>query len=734
MADLVLAGCRTTPLGGYLTSLGLLRAVTRVLDAGATGCWHRQRFVLRSTFATVPELVAALYQRFTPEAIVSPWNGGSGFAGNGKNTTAEAVLHWVRESTDQRWASTRAAAAAADRVVALGRARGWGGQGEQLWDKTRKAQVLALCRAEFPDEALPWLDAAVALGSEQAVAFSRLLGTGGNFGRQELSVTYLTRARAALDGPRGQAWLSSVLTGDETVPYLRDAVGQFDPGRAGGIQSSPWEKRDDKGFVNPWAFLLTIEGTLLFASAMVRRHGSAYAHAALPFQVPGTTGAHDTDAPGEQVLSEIWAPEWSTPLRVDELEHLLGEGRADWRHQPARSGLDFVRAIASLGVDRGIDAFRRHVVVDRLGQNPLAVPADRVEVVARGAVGLLAGLDRWLEAAHRVALPAQVASRVRGLEQALYRHARTGDDDDLVEVIAALGRAHEMVGRSGDARRRVPPLVLADGVPLAAELTRPAEHDAALRIALALASARDPIGDRTPTLSGLRPLLAPVGTTSRRRVEWTDAPAPCPLSAGLVTALAQAARRRAFPAAAPDNDANELVAVRGVRIAFARGPLARASDIHALVHRRVDDDRVGDLLAGLLTIDWTGLHDQMLPGDQADDVPLNLLLPFAATAALQIAAEDGTTWPLLVRPGIEWPAQLIAGHVGDVLADAAHRLRTGGLRHVITPTGAAADGARLAAALLCRPPRRDILAGLHRVAVLPERRTLDPVIDEENPT
>jgi CRISPR-associated protein Csx17 len=335
--DLELACCRTTPLAGYLTALGLLRVVTRTLDQHATGRWDRQRFIVNCSASSVPDLVDAMCDGFVPEPIVSPWNAGSGFAGNGKNTTAEDGLRWVRESQDPRLAPLRAAVTVADGVVQSGRERGWGGKGDELWDKAFKAQVLAVCRETFPDAALPWLDAAAALGSEGDATFSRLLGTGGNFGRQDLSATYIARVRTVWSDPRSRAWLLSLLTGDETVPYQRDAVGQFDPGRAGGIQSSPFEKRDDKGFVNPWAFLLTVEGTLLFASAMVRRYGAEHAYAALPFQVSGTTGAHNTSAVGEQALAEIFTPEWSEPMRLQEVEHLLGEGRADWRQRPART-------------------------------------------------------------------------------------------------------------------------------------------------------------------------------------------------------------------------------------------------------------------------------------------------------------------------------------------------------------------------------------------------------------
>ena len=224
MTELTLPGCRTTPLGGYLTALGLLRAATRLLDRELAGHWQRQRFVLTSRFATVDELVDALVERFEPEAIVSPWNAGSGFAGNGKNVTAERALQSVRRSDDPRLARLREAIAAGDRVVALGRKRGWGGKGDDLWDKARKPDVLGLCRNEFPDHALPWLDAAVALGQDDDPAYSRLLGTGGNFGRQDLSATYLARLHSVLTDGRCRGWLRTAAHRSELRSACRRAL------------------------------------------------------------------------------------------------------------------------------------------------------------------------------------------------------------------------------------------------------------------------------------------------------------------------------------------------------------------------------------------------------------------------------------------------------------------------------------------------------------------------------
>lgn len=708
MAELILPGCRTTPLGGYLAALGTLRAVTRLLDSEVTGRWERQQFVVTSRFVTLDELVDELLERFEPEAIVSPWNAGSGFARNGKNVTAERALQAIRQSGDPRLARLREAVAAGDKVVTLGRERGWGGTGDELWDKTRKRDVLGLCRNEFPDHALPWLDAAVALGRDDDPAFSRLLGTGGNFGRQDLSATYLARLHSVLTDRRSRGWLHAVFSGDESTPYLRDAVGQFDPGRAGGIQSSPWEKADDKGFVNPWAFLLTVEGTLLFATAVVRRYGSQYSRAALPFQVRGSAAGYSTQAPGESVLGELWGPEWSAPARLDEIIHLLAEGRAEWSDRPASSGLDFVRAVATLGVDRGIAAFERHLFVDRHGQNPLAVPAGRIVVHRSNGVGLLTDLDRWLERLRRAELPSQVAARLRAVEQALFTHARSGGPGLLAEVFAAVGRCHEAVARSGAARRSVGPLLIEQGPALLDELREATAEDPELRIALAFATAHD----RDSKLP-LRTLLSPI--TVERIPMWTNRPALAPLGGGLAPALAEAARRRAFPGAVKEVKTDLVPAVKGVRIGYQWGVWITAAAVQSFVAGELDDDRLADLLAGLLTVDWTGTYGFLAGEERLLDPELGLLLPFTGTDPVRLREKEA-----LLRPGSEWPALFSAGRSSEVLADAAQRLRVTGLRDVITPASARHDGYRLAAVLLLQVPDNERITALGRVAVFPD--------------
>lgn len=120
---------------------------------------------------------------------------------------------------------------------------------------------------------------------------------------------------------------------------------------------------------------------------------------AVPLLLPAIRDEHDG---GENVMAELWAPEWSTPWALPDVEQLHGRAGGSGATTKQCPVLDMARAIASLSVDCGIVAFQRHVFAERLGQSPLAVPADRLVVFERGGVGLLGGLDPWLDQLWRV--------------------------------------------------------------------------------------------------------------------------------------------------------------------------------------------------------------------------------------------------------------------------------------------------------------------------------------------
>lgn len=721
---IVLEGCRRQPLGSYLQALGAWRAIVRLLDPQARGHWDGGRFVL-TTAVPADELLDRLADTFEPLPLVSPWNEGAGFKPGGSPAKALAE---VLKQNDARWAQLQAAIRSAEEVVTLGLALGWGSEkASELWSKDYKPLVMQLCRNSLPDDALAWLDAAVVLGPNKDgdldKTLSRLLGTGGNFGRQDLQTTYLQRALAVLADQRtawrSRDWLRAALFGEEDVPYLREAVGQFDPGRAGGIQSSPAEKSDHQGFANPWAFLLATEGTLLFASAATRRQGARNVSASFPFMVRSTPVGHASTAPNEKALGEIWTPEWDRPASLPEIAHLLGEGRADWRGRPARSGLDFARAVATLGVDRGVRRFTRYGFVERLGQNPLAIPLGIVDVRERPGTALLAQLDSWLNGVRKVEGSAAVAVAARGLESAMFDQARGATG--LADVLIAAGALHDAVSRSGAARRDVPPLRLTDSPAWCAELD---SSEPEMRLAIALASARD-----AESTGGLRELLTPVRDEGRR-LTWTDRPALVQASASLCQLLAAAHRRRALPGAVKvpklTDDADAAPAVQGVFTAWQRGVAPLAEDVAGLVNGWLDEQRLRALLGGLLLLDWRNMPKDPLVQRPASrkllPPPLALLLPFFAAYPLRVRlrADDPAPTPLVLRPGAGWIAQLAAGAVEPVLRDAALRLRAAGIPGVVNVVSATGvDGERLAAGLLVPLLPSDRVAALAAVAALP---------------
>jgi CRISPR-associated protein Csx17 len=692
MTELELAGCGAIPLSGYLSALGVHRAIHRLLDSEAQGRWHRGMYVLRSRFTAIDELAHALHAGFQPESIVSPWNSGSGFAANGKSRAAEDILEWVRSSTDERLKPLQRSVAASDWVVSEGRRLGLA----DLWDKKDtkwKPEVLRLCRNELPDAAIAWLDAAIALGQANSPSYSSLLGTGGNLGRLDLSANYLQQARTALEHHESVAWLASSLDGRARAPLLRRSPGQFDPGGVGASD-------EPNSVANPWTFLFAIEGTLLFATAVVRRFGATYAGAALPFQVEASAAGFASAAPREPTGAELWAPEWSEPLRIPDVAQLLGEGRADWGARAARSGLDMARAAATLGVDRGIVAFNRHVFVDRLGQSPIAVPAGRIEVGVRGGVDLLAALDRWRDALRRCNPSSSIATQLETLDQAIFEHASSGEPSAFVEVFAALGRCRSAASRSGRVRSaNLPQLRFPNGNKLFGQLRAAIDNDRELRIALALATSRD---------------------EDKAFEAWLNDPL---FAGGLIAGLADIARRRGFPLTT-SKAAIHVPSVRGARIAFERGMRLRSADVLAFVEGVIDDERTAALTLGLACIDWRYTQSEDLPGTvSAPDPAHDLLLLFTGVAPLSYTGIDGEPLSFLVRPGHEWPGQLMAGHLPDVLRDASLRLRIAGLRHVVAVRSAPYDGRRLAAALLLTTKTSDHRAALNSVAVVASHRT-----------
>jgi CRISPR-associated protein Csx17 len=717
-----LAGLRAEPLASYLAGLGLIRVLAEQADTQTTAAWTDSGLAVTSAVA---DIAAWLAERYEPTPVLSPWNNGSGFGL--KDKEPKRTLDSIRAHPSPRFAALREAIPVAERVAAKARSAGWLTDGAKPGDKARVVQEF---RNRCPDALLPWIDAAVVL-TKDGEFYPPLLGTGGNDGRLDFSTNFHQRLLDVLDTTekgkaRSLAWARDLLGGTQDQPLADAAVGQFDPAAAGGPGSSPFGAAASR--VNPWGYVLLVEGALLFAASAVRRNEHGSGRAAIPFTVYASPDGSDSGAQGEESRGEIWAPVWHTPFTFAEVQQLFSEARASWRGHPARRAAQFYAATRTLGVARGVDTFIRYGLHKRNGRSFAAVPVDRVNVYANPDIRLVASVEDWPARLSSDA-PGAIRTALRGFEAAQLRYARTGRPEELGEMLAALTTLEQGVSRSGRMKDSVPVRRPASAQPFLDVLTRqpPVRDSPEFRVAAGIASCATLPGpdQRAPARTMRQILLAidppPSGTPTRIAGRWRDSP----LVAGfgvrsLYEVLAEVLIWRCRTAAAEA----DRQSFRGVPT-FRRGVPVPAADLHAFALGQLDDAALELWLRACLALDWGGVRTNVLASDEPPvslDATLALLHPFAA--GLDFA--KGEEVKLGLQP--DWPNRLSVGQVDAVHSEAVSRLRQGGWRAVpYLPHGNAGDtspwekGSRLAAALV--PQASGPLKTLSLVATRPQRET-----------
>jgi CRISPR-associated protein Csx17 len=335
---------------------------------------------------------------------------------------------------------------------------------EEAPSKEKKEVLIQAVRNSLPDSAIDWLDASVILTTENA-RFPPLLGTGGNDGNLDFSSNFMQRLKDVLGfndensiGSSG-TWLDGALFAENSDGLVNGiSIGQFYPSAVGGPNSAP-------GFVsnslaNPWDYILMMEGALFFASATVKRlQANMPGVLSYPFSVrPSGVGYGSASESDEKsARAEIWMPLWERPTGLSELKALMNEGRARVGTRPARNGVDFARAVASLGVDRGLKSFQRYGFLERNGRAFISVPLERIMVSRQIQVELLNDVDSWLDSFHGQArsekAPASVGRALHVLESSILALCKESRNDQVQawrvqDVLIALGGCEKAIVRS----------------------------------------------------------------------------------------------------------------------------------------------------------------------------------------------------------------------------------------------------------------------------------------------
>src|SRR5690606_22287281 len=138
--------------------------------------------------------------------------------------------------------------------------------------------------------------------TQDGVRYPPLLGTGGNDGRLDFTNNFMQRLTEIFDPETGEPQeradrlLGNSLFGEVVSGLSDNAIGQFGPAAAGGANASSGFTA--KALVNPWDFVLMLEGAMLFAAASVKRLGSSQSgQLVYPFSVR-TTGTGYGSASG----------------------------------------------------------------------------------------------------------------------------------------------------------------------------------------------------------------------------------------------------------------------------------------------------------------------------------------------------------------------------------------------------------------------------------------------------
>jgi CRISPR-associated protein Csx17 len=713
--ELALIGCTPEPLMAYLKALGILCLVSEQKDQNARGWWKDDVFWIRSPIlfkdaitenAKREALAKFFLEEYQPTPIFSPWNGDGGFLSD--SGTSVDTLRAIRESLHPRLKLIRDALSQVEQIPLMAEFRVKRDRSKELEKKKNelkkkklelpvteeeerkqvaarvkeiKQSVVTEIRTGFPDSSLNWLDACMTLNMDGFTP-SPLLGSGGVDGRLDFGTNFLVNVQVLLKDQQGSVLLPQALFSN-CAHLAESSIGQFSPGQIGGPNGT--QGFEGTSLINPWDFVLMMEGSLLLAGAAARRFGDvSNSRSSFPFTVRSVASGFDSAAAKDEAESrgEVWLPLWTRPTSTGELRQLFGEGRADVSGRAARDGTDFARAVAGLGVDRGIVRFSRVGFLKRSGKAFLASPLGRFEVVGRSEVDLLREIDRWLgdfrwkcaRGRDKEEAPKRILQALNSIDSAIFEFCKYGGPRLFQAIVIALGQAErELAVTQGQFKRKT-----VKPIPLLSLAWMYAANDESpeFAIARALASMSDPEAKIGPFRSNLEPV-----DWKKRSRAWAEKDRAVVWNAGdLAINLASVLQRRVMD---------------GQRVGCERLPLASSltvplDTVSAFLDGNLDEQRIKDLIWGLMLIEHRGIPEAV--GYKSPDSPISrtyalLKLLFLPRPIAADRVSGKLCWRLarngeagiIIRPEPRILSLLQVGRVGEACSIAVQRLRISGL-------------------------------------------------------
>jgi CRISPR-associated protein Csx17 len=712
-------GCTPTPIAYYLKAIGIVRIIAQQRDPEVRGFWRDQHFCLL-TRLDAPAIEEFFLNEYSPTPFISPWNKGSGFyTVNDKGLAPiersraprlDAFRRGVSDARMQLESITRADAEVrrlkdetkAKKGTKPGRSKDDPDYKRELAAaerefKRRKGDLYGPFALAWRGPHRDWMDAAMVLSAEGEPSWPALLGTGGNDGRLDFTNTAMQRLGDLLDlesddgAPAATAAdLFRTALFDLPTATLQDgAVGQFLPGSAGGANGTTGPNAGSR--VNPWDFVLLLEGAVAFRGQATRRLGARDVRAAIPFAVSAQAVGHATRGKEKVARGEQWMPLWERPASWQDLSTLLGEGRAQLGRASARRPLDFARAIARLGVARGISGFIRFGYFERNGQSNLAVPLGRIQVAAHPRARLIDEIGGWLDRLQREAddAPARLSVAVGLLSDSVFDAVtRDAEPARWQSVLTAISEV-ERVQTTGTAFKVGPCPKLSRGWLEAANSNSPE-----WRLALSLGGAAgnykngrpfDTVRAHALPLEAKKSWSYAIGSDKR----LVSDPRVVLTGRDPLNDLVAIVERRLLEASQDGNRRLPLVACYGAG--------ARLDDLAAFLAGEVDVERILVLARALMALDWQQVR---LPKARVD---LEADRPDEAWEALRLCVIPFPVRDRVISTEPSMVRRLASGDVAGASTVALRRLRSAGFRPPIITAVADRTTARRWAAALAFP-------------------------------
>ncbi|MEX2580841.1 MAG: type I-U CRISPR-associated protein Csx17 [Verrucomicrobiales bacterium] len=475
-------GCRRNPLIHYLKSLGVVRLIAEQLDETARSSWRDGCLVVH-TVKSESEIESFFIDEYRPSPIVVPWSGSHFF---GLTKVTSPIHRTTPTGTDMLAAFCDPALPqeSLDRIQEIrtgiediSRIMPEAGihkksdiESDSATKKRRKSNFITSLRNQLSSRMVGWIDTASMMESDQA-HFSAMVGSGGgsdgnaNFGDNFLQNLWdvlpdFDPQRAPVRGTpvtvaqTSAELLANSLYATPTSELVKNRTsGLFDAGGVGGPNAT--QGFEGKSATNPWDFILAMEGAVAFAGAISRKGAvSKNLLSTFPFQVTTTSTGGDSLGDSESVGREFWLPLWDRRATWLEVSQLLSEGRLQVGKRQARSGEEAARAVAELGVSRGVDSFARFgAMKGRIGGDNYftTVFLEEFEVRGNPTITLLRQVDRWVDSYRRACSgsgPQRFRSALRRYDRAVmdYCRAHEGGAESAV-------RFREIFFRLGDMQR-----------------------------------------------------------------------------------------------------------------------------------------------------------------------------------------------------------------------------------------------------------------------------------------